>query len=74
MRWLDSDGKQVFCKKPPTTHKKIRRKMSIRCSLIHPSTMYRLSIVKKAVDLHQGSIKIDSQENQGTNIIVRLPV
>ncbi len=46
VRWLDESGKQVFCKKPPTTHNKIRRQMSIRCSLIHPSTMYRLSVVE----------------------------
>jgi glycosyltransferase involved in cell wall biosynthesis len=45
VKWLDSEGKQIFCKKPPTLHKKIKRKMSIRCSLIHPSTMYRMSVV-----------------------------
>lgn len=45
VKWLDTDGKQVFCKKPPTLHKKIKRQMSIRCSLIHPSTMFRMSVV-----------------------------
>jgi len=47
VKWLDVEGRQVFCKKPPILHKKIKRKMSIRCSLIHPSTMYRLSVVQK---------------------------
>jgi len=47
VKWLNVDGGQVFCKKPPISHKKIKRKMSIRCSLIHPSTMYRLSVVRK---------------------------
>ncbi|WP_019508083.1 PAS domain-containing sensor histidine kinase [Pleurocapsa sp. PCC 7319] len=33
-----------------------------------------LSIVKKAVELYQGSITIESQVNQGTHILVKLPV
>lgn len=45
VRWIDSKGEQVFCKKPPEKHKKIKRKMSVRCTLIHPSTMYRTTIV-----------------------------
>ena len=39
-----------------------------------PGTGLGLSIVKKAVDLHQGSIVVDSQENEGTNIMVRIPI
>lgn len=39
-----------------------------------PGTGLGLSIVKKAVDLHQGLICIDSEENQGTNIMVRIPI
>lgn len=45
VRWLDSEGKIAFCKKPPTAHKQIKKLMSVRCSLIHPSTMYRVSMV-----------------------------
>ena len=33
-----------------------------------------LSIVKKAVELYQGSITIDSKIDQGTNILVKLPI
>jgi glycosyltransferase involved in cell wall biosynthesis len=48
VKWLDmKTGAQVFCKKPPTEHKKIKKQMSVRCSLIHPATMYRLSAVEK---------------------------
>ncbi len=39
-----------------------------------PGTGLGLSIVKKSVDLYQGSIAVDSQINQGTNIVVRLPI
>lgn len=48
VKWLDEkSGEPVFCKKPPIEHKKIKKQMSIRCSLIHPTTMYRLSAVEK---------------------------
>lgn len=48
VKWLDEDsGEEVFSKKPPVEHDKIKKQMSIRCALIHPSTMYRLSAVKK---------------------------
>lgn len=33
-----------------------------------------LAIVKRVVDLHQGTIEINSQENQGTTVIVKLPI
>jgi glycosyltransferase involved in cell wall biosynthesis len=47
VNWLDfSSGNQIFCKKPPTSHKKIKKQMSVRCSIIHPSAMYRLSVVE----------------------------
>jgi glycosyltransferase involved in cell wall biosynthesis len=46
VNWLDSQGELIFSKKPPTNHKEIKRGMSIRCSLIHPSTMFRVSLVE----------------------------
>lgn len=47
VKWIDSKGKVVFCKKPPINHKDIQRRMSVRCSLIHPSTMFRYSVVEE---------------------------
>jgi PAS domain S-box-containing protein len=39
-----------------------------------PGTGLGLAIVKKSVDLYQGSITVDSQVDQGTKIIVQLPI
>ncbi|MEL6439061.1 MAG: PAS domain-containing sensor histidine kinase [Cyanobacteria bacterium J06621_8] len=39
-----------------------------------PGTGLGLSIVKKSVDLYQGSITVNSKVNQGTKIIVLLPI
>ena len=39
-----------------------------------PGSGLGLSIVKKAVDLHQGKIDLESKLNQGTTIRVTLPV
>ncbi len=39
-----------------------------------PGTGLGLSIVKKSVDLYQGSIVVNSEINQGTIIIVTLPI
>ncbi|NKB16878.1 MAG: PAS domain-containing sensor histidine kinase [Pseudanabaena sp. CRU_2_10] len=39
-----------------------------------PGTGLGMSIVKKTVDLYQGSITVDSQIGQGTKIIVYLPI
>ncbi len=39
-----------------------------------PGTGLGLSITKKVVELYQGSITIDSKVNQGTNILVKLPI
>lgn len=48
VNWIDSDsGEQVFAKKPPVSHKKVKKQMTVRCSVIHPSSMYRLSVVDK---------------------------
>jgi len=47
VKWIDGEGKVIFCKKPPLTHKEIQREMSVRCSLIHPSTMFRYSVVEE---------------------------
>jgi glycosyltransferase involved in cell wall biosynthesis len=47
VKWVDGKGEVVFCKKPPINHKEIQRRMSVRCSLIHPSTMFRYSVVEE---------------------------
>ena len=39
-----------------------------------PGTGLGLTIVKKSVDLYQGSISVDSEVDRGTNIIVELPI
>lgn len=39
-----------------------------------PGTGLGMSIVKKAVDLHRGTIEVESQINVGTNIKVILPI
>lgn len=47
VKWVDNKSKKdIFCYKPPTNHKKIRRMMAVRCNIIHPSVMYRLSVVE----------------------------
>lgn len=48
VQWVDPQSKkEVFSFRPPTQNKKIKKKMSIRCNLIHPSVMFRVSTVKK---------------------------
>lgn len=39
-----------------------------------PGTGLGLAIVKQCVDLHGGTIEVDSVVNQGTNFIIRLPI
>jgi len=39
-----------------------------------PGNGLGLAIVKRVVDLHHGTVEITSQENQGTTVIVKLPV
>lgn len=38
-----------------------------------PGSGLGLSIVKQAVDKHSGNIRVESEENQGTTFIIRLP-
>ena len=48
VKWLNSETKEeVFSYRPATENKKIKKRMSIRCNLIHPSVMFRVSTVKK---------------------------
>ncbi|MCP4421106.1 MAG: HAMP domain-containing histidine kinase, partial [Chloroflexi bacterium] len=39
-----------------------------------PGTGLGLAIVKEIVELHQGTIEVTSQENNGSNFLVRLPI
>lgn len=48
VKWIcKTSGEEVFNFKPPSEHKKIKKRMSIKCNIIHPSVMYRLSVVKE---------------------------
>lgn len=48
VQWMcNKTDKVLFTFKPPVSHKKIKNRMSIRCNLIHPSVMYKLSVVKE---------------------------
>ena len=46
VEWFDNkSGEGIFCNRPPISHKKIKQRMSIRCNIIHPSVMFRVSLV-----------------------------
>ena len=48
VKWVNnSSQKALFSYRPPCEYKKIKKRMSIRCNVIHPSVMYRVSIVKE---------------------------
>jgi two-component system sensor histidine kinase VicK len=38
-----------------------------------PGAGFGLAAVKQIVDMHKGLVKVESQEQKGTTIIVRLP-
>jgi len=46
VKFNNEANEYLFSVTPPITHKSIRKKMSIRCSFIHPSVMYRRSMVE----------------------------
>lgn len=47
VKFTNEQDEYLFSVNPPVNHKSIRRKMSIRCSFIHPSVMYRRAMVEK---------------------------
>lgn len=48
VKWINNNSnKEIYTFNPPISDKKIKRKMSIRCNIIHPAAMYRVSIVKR---------------------------
>ena len=48
VKWMSNEtNKEIYSFRPPASYKKIKKKMSIRCNVIHPSAMYRVSIVEK---------------------------
>lgn len=48
VRWIcKSTEKEVFSYRPPSENSKIRRRMAIRCNIIHPTVMYRVSTVQE---------------------------
>jgi glycosyltransferase involved in cell wall biosynthesis len=47
VKFKNQKNEHLFSVTPPLRHKSILRKMSIRCSFIHPSVMYRRSVVEK---------------------------
>ncbi len=46
VRFYDVKGKFLYNVKPPTEHKKIKKKMFLNCMFIHPSVMFRVAAVK----------------------------
>lgn len=47
-KWIDQNSNnEVFKFRPAVNHKKIKRMMSVRCNFIHPTVMFRTSVVKE---------------------------
>ncbi|RYM34009.1 glycosyltransferase [Brumimicrobium glaciale] len=47
-KWIDqASNNEVFKFKPAVDHKKIMKMMSVRCNFIHPTVMFRTSVVKE---------------------------
>lgn len=46
VKFNNEHNEYLFSVTPPVNHRSIRRKMSIRCSFIHPAVMYRRSMVE----------------------------
>ncbi|MCB0478718.1 MAG: glycosyltransferase [Crocinitomicaceae bacterium] len=47
VRFKNKKNEDLFTFKPPTEHKKIKKKMSIRCNFIHPSIMMERKVVEE---------------------------
>jgi len=48
VKWIDAESNnEVFKFKPACEHKKIKKRMSIKCNFIHPAVMFRSSVVKE---------------------------
>lgn len=46
VRFKNQENKELFSFKPPLEHKKIKKKMAIRCNFIHPSVMLKRNAVE----------------------------
>jgi signal transduction histidine kinase len=53
---------------------RVREGEHVKFSERIPSSGLGLTIVKHAVEIHEGSISFESQEGVGTTFIIRLPI
>jgi glycosyltransferase involved in cell wall biosynthesis len=47
VKFKNTKNEYLFSVTPPTSHDLIKKRMSIRCSFIHPAVMYRRSMVER---------------------------
>ncbi len=47
VKFKNPQNRDLFSYKPPVEHKKIQKKMSIRCNFIHPSVMMKRNVVEE---------------------------
>lgn len=47
VKFINIKNEYLYSLRPPLLHKSIRKSMSIRCSFIHPSVMFRRIVVEK---------------------------
>jgi glycosyltransferase involved in cell wall biosynthesis len=47
VKFKNTKDEDLFAFKPPVKHKKIKKKMSVRCNFIHPSVMMERKVIEK---------------------------